>query len=187
MDLFVGIDFETANPKRLSACSVGLAIPRESGRLAGRYDSARHILLSPPAGAREFNRHNVRVHGIRASDCFGAPEFPAVYKAMGHVFDDDRFVFAAHNAPFDHSVLRALCEHYGLPMPGNRWVDTVKTARRALPDLVNHRLPTVSTALGLGEFSHHNAAEDALMTAAIATLRATDADEYRWAPRTGRQ
>ncbi len=37
MDLFVGIDFETANAKRLSACSVGIALPRAEGRLAGRY------------------------------------------------------------------------------------------------------------------------------------------------------
>lgn len=72
----------------------------------------------------------------------------------------------AHNAKFDMSVLRSCLARYGLQAPAFSYCDTVAIARRAWPNLANHKLGTVGAYLNL-HFRHHDALEDAKACAAI--------------------
>lgn len=68
----VAIDFETANESRTSACSIGVAWI-EDGRVV---ETEEHLIR--PREMR-FNPFNTAVHGLRAEDVAGAPEFPEVW------------------------------------------------------------------------------------------------------------
>ena len=73
----------------------------------------------------------------------------------------------AHNSPFDRSVYTRANEWVGCMAPTYRWEDTVALSRRSLPGLQNHKLHTVTDALGIEFFNHHDAFADAVACADI--------------------
>jgi DNA polymerase III alpha subunit (gram-positive type) len=77
-------------------------------------------------------------------------------------------VLVAHNAPFDTSFLN---HEISRVYPGHRMVNphlcTVKLSRRALPELLNHRLDTIAEHFSIPIASRHRAGSDALATAEI--------------------
>lgn len=75
-------------------------------------------------------------------------------------------VLVAHNAKFDTSFIRAVCERQGIKYDFN-FLDTVALCRAALPHLKNHKLDTVAKEYKLGDFNHHRANDDAKMLAMI--------------------
>ena len=85
----------------------------------------------------------------------------------------------AHNAKFDMGVLRACLTHHGLQAPVFSYCDTVAIARRAWPNLANHKLGTVGAFLHI-KFHHHNALDDAKTCAAIPIYagRAVGAEDF---------
>ena len=83
---------------------------------------------------------------------------------LAPLFDGVDFI-AAHNAPFDRSVLRACCEWAGLPMPALPFECTVRHARRAW-NLRPTNLPRVASHLGI-PLDHHHAGSDAEACARI--------------------
>lgn len=159
---FVAIDFETANRSRASVCAVGLAWVRD-GEVVGQRD----WLIRPAAhiGGGQFEPWNVRIHGIRPEMVSAAPTFGDLYEELCAAIGDDLLV--AHNASFDRSCLARACEAFGLGSLRNGWACTMVEARRALPTLPNHKLPTVARALGVEQVHHHDAADDALVAARI--------------------
>ncbi len=80
-------------------------------------------------------------------------------------FAGDR-VLIAHNAGFDTSFIRRVCDDNGFPFE-NTYLDTVALSRYVNPDLNKHKLDTLATYFGLGEFNHHRASDDAEMLAMI--------------------
>jgi len=157
---FVAFDFETATGDRDSACSLGVAVVRD-GELA----EVRSWLICPPQP--DFSPFNVRIHGITEDDVAGEPDFGELWSEVAPYLSAD--VLVAHNAPFDLGVLRALMARYRLRAPRGVAICTCSLARRTMPDLPNHRLPTVADAFGI-ELEHHDAASDALACAGIARL-----------------
>lgn len=155
----VAIDFETANEKRASACSIGLAWI-EDGRVVAR---ETHLIRPPEM---RFMTMNIRIHGITPDMVEDAPEFPEVLAGLRARLDDCDMVLA-HNAGFDMSVMRATCDAYELAYPEFDYLCTVKVAQRVWADLGTARLNALGDHLGIA-FKHHDAGEDAFVCAQVA-------------------
>jgi DNA polymerase-3 subunit epsilon len=161
---FTAIDFETANPKRASACSVGLVRVRD-----GQIIRAVGTLIRPPAEFSEFSWYNTKVHGITAAMVAQSPPWREVAAWIRRFVGDDLLV--AHNAAFDVSVLRQACAAEGIAVPGNDYVCTLALARQATR-LLSYRLPDVAAEFGVRFTDHHDAQADARGAAQVAVAMA---------------
>ncbi len=73
-------------------------------------------------------------------------------------------ILVAHNAPFDVGFIRKAAARSGIEFAFSS-IDSLPLARAVLPDLKNHKLDTVATALKLPPFRHHRACDDARVLA----------------------
>jgi|SRR5699024_1673121 len=162
---FVAMDFETASAKRYSAVSLGLAVVRDN-KLVDEF----YTLIKPDSF---FDKRNTRIHGITEADILDAPIFPEVWEQVQQFYTPNQLVIA-HNASFDNGVLRETLTHYGIGVPHYLSLDTVRTSRKLYPELPNHKLNTVSAALGIDLQHHHNALDDTVAAAEILVRQATD-------------
>lgn len=164
MQNFAAIDFETANGKRSSICSVGVVIV-SGGEIVRRV----HRLVRPTPNYY-YRYFTEQIHGICEADTHDAPLFPEVWE--GDVAPlIEGLPLVAHNAVFDEGVLRATYEAYAMPYPASyRFHCTLRAARRMFPKpaVENHRLPTVCKYLGIPFDNHHDALADAEGCARIA-------------------
>lgn len=155
---FAAIDFETANGRRSSVCSVGIVIVRD-GQIVDRFYS----LIRPTPNY--YTGWTTEIHGLTRTDTDCQPAFPEVWAQV-----EDRLAglpLVAHNRPFDESCLKAVFEEYDMEYPGYEFHCTLAASRRCLR-LPNHQLHTVSAACGFDLDNHHHALADAEACAAIA-------------------
>lgn len=156
---FVSIDFETANAKRCSPCSVGIAIVKR-GKIVDSFER----LIKPHEDYAEFNPYNVSIHGITPEMVEDAPCFNEVMQDILPIINDN--VLVAHNMIFDCSVLCRTLDLYELPKPTCQTLCTCNLSRIVFPELSCHRLNVVSSQLKIA-LEHHNAASDAMACANI--------------------
>ena len=166
---FVAIDFETADQGADSACAVGLA-KVEGGRIVRKV----RRLIRPPRADFFFTY----IHGIKWEDVARERSFGEVWTELEPLLDGAQFL-AAHNAPFDRSVLSACCARAGLKMPSQPFVCTVQLARKTW-GIRPTKLPDVCRHLGI-KLNHHEALSDAEACARI-VLAALDAERAREGP-----
>jgi DNA polymerase-3 subunit epsilon len=151
---FASLDFETANPSRVSICAAGLAV-FENGELA----ESPYWLVRPPEPHGWFHEIFIECHGLTHLDVRDAPEFPAIApEFLARLTRADLVI--AHNAAFDTEHLRETLDHFGLPRPEFDYVCTCQLARRVWPALPNHQLSTLTAHIG-HKFNHHHAQSDA--------------------------
>ncbi len=162
MSTFVAIDFETATTRRDSACAVGLA-----AGFNGRVVLSRTHLIRPPTAQFTFTD----LHGLDWEDVHDAPTFGELWPTLRAWIDDAAFV-AAHNAPFDRSVLHACCARYRLRLPRTPFTCTVQLAR-AQWGIRPTKLPDVCRRLRI-PLRHHDAGADALACARIVLAAQAD-------------
>lgn len=148
---FVAIDFETANEKRNSPCSIGIVVVKD-GKIVDRI----YHLIKPKE--MRFLPINIGIHGIRPRMVENELEFDKVWEKIKEYFNNSLVI--AHNASFDISVLRRTLELYKIEVPSFNYICTMKLAKNFYRGLDNARLNTVSEFLGF-EFNHHNALADA--------------------------
>ena len=146
---FVAIDVETACNRPSSICQIGVV-----GFADGREVFAYETLVNPQD---VFSHFNIRLHGIGPQHVADKPSFPRLYGTLLEHLGGR--VTVAHSN-FDHGALSAACRIAGLPMIRSRWLDSVKVARHAWPDLPTHRLSALAGHLDL-EHKHHDALSDA--------------------------
>jgi DNA polymerase-3 subunit epsilon len=171
---YVAMDFETGNGNPVSACAVGISVYRDHTCLR-----RAAYLIRPPEEVGEFHWGNVKIHGIRKSKLKKEPLFDEIWERLRD--DVEGSVLVCHNASFDTAVLGACLRYYHLPLPRCRYICTVKVAQKVWPELPNHKLDTVSAALGIA-LNHHEAGSDAdasgrILLAALDETGCADAQE----------
>lgn len=159
MEDFAAIDFETANEKRTSVCSVGVVIVR-----GGEIVDSFYSLIQPEPNY--YSYWCTRVHGLTRADTDQALVFPKVWAQVAPKIEGLPLV--AHNKSFDESCLKAVFRCYQMDYPDYPFYDTLYAARRAFPHLENHQLHTVASACGFDLLNHHHALADAEACARIA-------------------
>ena len=154
----IAIDFETANPKRVSACSVGGCVI-EGDAITESFSS----FIKPPLEFGDFAPINMRVHGITPDKVADAPTFEELFPRFKARVDGNIVV---SYSKFDLSVINSLLDYYGHRSRFEH-IDVCALAKRSIPGLSNYKLPTVAKHFGLGEFNHHDAVSDAVMCAKV--------------------
>jgi DNA polymerase III epsilon subunit-like protein len=126
-------------------------------------------LVKPPHSIQYFA---TRIHGITNQDVADAPSFEAVADEVRARLDVPALI--AHNAHVDVGVLMRHLPKWDVP----EVFDTLKLARRLLPDQPGYKLGMLVRALNLAEglpagLAPHRAAYDALVTARLFVRLAT--------------
>ena len=158
---FMVIDVETSCSRRSSICQVGIV-----GFTAGVVSFEYETLVDP---CDEFHPVNVGIHGIDRHLVRGKPQFNSLHATLTQHLGGR--ITIAHSA-FDRSALSAACALHSKPNIETRWLDSVKVARRAWPELDSHRLDALASHLGL-ELKHHDALSDA-RAAGMVVVKAID-------------
>lgn len=169
---FTAIDFETANERRNSPCSIGIAVVKDEHVV-----EKIHHLIRPKE--MRFMPINIGIHGIRPATVQNEPEFDKVWEKIKRYFNGNLVI--AHNASFDISVLRKTAELYDIDLPEFKYICTMKLSKNFYKGIENAKLNTVNDFLGY-EFKHHDALYDALACSNIllniaSELKCDDIDE----------
>ena len=160
MERFAAIDFETANGKRSSVCSVGVVIVEDNQVI----DQAYSLIRPYP---NYYTQWTTAIHGLTPEDTNEAPDFEEVWAKIAPKIADLPLV--AHNSPFDEGCLKAAFQAYGMEYPGYPFHCTLRASRLAFGrDLPNHQLQTVALRCGYDLTQHHHALADAEACARIA-------------------
>jgi DNA polymerase-3 subunit epsilon len=154
---FISIDFETANKKRSSICSIGIATV-ENGKIIEK----KHILVKPYPNY--YDPSLVQIHGINYEDTESCKSFDQQWRKLRKYFHNKTVV--AHNASFDLSALRAALDSYNLNYPNLKYHCTLALCREIL-ELDANRLCDIADYYKI-KLNHHNAESDAIACAKIA-------------------
>lgn len=156
---FLAIDVETACEDQGSVCQLGVAFFRASHCVR-----VERRLVCPEM---QFSRFNSALHGIRAEHVTRQPTWKETYPEL--LAWVQASVLVSHTF-FDRKAVERACRRYGLPMlPYAKWIDTCAAARRAWPQLTNHKLSTLAEHFGIA-YRKHDAAEDARVAGEIFLL-----------------
>ncbi len=170
MNDFITIDFETATGKPESAISVGLVKYRNYKPVSSYYS-----LIRPP---NLYIRSDfTEIHGLTVDDVRDAPDFAYLWKKEIKGFIGNTML-AAHNAPFDMRVLKAVLEWYELDVPEISYFCTLNLARRAWSQLESHALAALAKNFGI-VYNAHNALDDALTCGKMVQLAAEKFDSQK--------
>ena len=167
---FVVVDVEATGAKTPPNRLIELGAYRiRGGRIVDKFLS----LVNPEIAIPRFV---MALTGISNEMVKSAPVFAEVAPRWLDFVSDS--VLVAHNAPFDTSFLN---HEISRVYPGHRMVNphlcTVRLSRRALPELINHRLDTIASHFSIPIISRHRAGSDALATAEIFLLLLSKLDE----------
>lgn len=146
---FVVVDVETACARVGSICQIGI-VGFRNGVAMFEYET----LVDP---RDRFSSFNTRIHGITGDRVRGAPTFGDIHDVIdGHLCGR---ITVAHSS-FDKGALAAACTTHACASIETTWLDSVRVARRAWPELASHRLNVLAGFLGL-RHRHHDALSDA--------------------------
>ncbi len=152
------IDIETSgfSPEKNHIIEVG-CIKYRDGQEINRYSS----LICPPC---RISTQIERLTGITNEMISSAPTFKMIARALWKYLSDETLV--GHNVNFDISFLYSNFERELGQRLQNDYVDTLTLCRKALPDLENHKLPTVSRALQIN-IKPHRALSDCMILSKV--------------------
>ena len=170
-DPYVAFDLETTGLRadRDRITEIG-AVLMQDGKELDRFQTFADPGMPIPAEV-------TRLTGIRDEDVAGAPSEEAAVRAFLDFAGSH--VLCAHNADFDLGFLAEACRRYAIPFDPTG-VDTLILSQSLLP-IKKHSLDSAAGYLGLPEFRHHRASDDAatcglLLKAFYDRLRAKGAE-----------
>jgi DNA polymerase III subunit epsilon len=158
---FVVVDVETACSRVSSICQIGIV-----GFRGGAEVFAYETLVDP---CDDFSSFNTRIHGISSHHVVGQPTFAHIHETV-EAYLGGR-ITVAHSF-FDKGALGAACRVHARTPIETTWLDSVRVAKRAWPELSSHRLSVLSKFLGV-RHKHHDALSDA-RAAGMVVVRAID-------------
>jgi len=170
---FVGIDFETLYPQRVSACSVGM-VKYIDGAIVDRY----YTLIRPPFDyPGKCGRVLTWIHGLTEDMVKEAKTFDEVLPEIENFIDDLPLV--AHNACVERACIRDTSAFYGVKtkIDYENIIDTLLLSRQVEDKLGisadgpgTHQLDIVCRRFGITGGNHHNALADAEMSGNLMAL-----------------
>jgi len=170
---FVGIDFETLYPQRVSVCSVGM-VKYIDGEIVDRF----YTLIRPPFDyPGKCGRVLTWIHGLTEDMVKDAKTFEEVLPEMESFVDGLPLV--AHNACVERACIRDASAFYGVEtkLDFENIFDTLVLSRQAEAKLGiseeglgTHQLDTVCKRFGISGNNHHNALADAEMSGNLMVL-----------------
>jgi DNA polymerase-3 subunit epsilon len=146
---FVVVDVETACSRVSSICQIGI-VGFRNGVEVFEYET----LVDP---LDHFSSFNTRIHGITCDHVLGAPTFGNIHAAVESRLTNR--ITVAHSY-FDKGALGAACATHSRTVIETTWLDSVRVAKRAWPELPSHRLNVLTKFLGV-RHKHHDALSDA--------------------------
>ena len=170
---FVGIDFETLYPQRVSACSIGM-VKYIDGEIVDRF----YTLIRPPFDyPGKCGSVLTWIHGLTEDMVKDARTFEEVLPQM------ESFVgglpLVAHNACVERACIRDASTFYGVEtkLDFENIYDTLYLSRQAEAKLGiseegpgTHQLDMVCKRFGITGNNHHNALADAEMSGNLMVL-----------------
>ena len=170
---FVGIDFETLFPQRVSACSVGM-VKYIDGEIVDRF----YTLIRPPFDyPGKCGSVLTWIHGLTVDMVKDARTFEEILPKMENFVDGLPLV--AHNACVERACIRDASAFYGVEtkLDYENIFDTLTLSRQAEAKLGiseegpgTHQLDTVCKRFGIAGNNHHNALADAEMSGNLMVL-----------------
>ena len=170
---FVGIDFETLYPQRVSACSVGM-VKYIDGEIVDKYYS----LIRPPFDyPGKCGSVLTWIHGLTEDMVKDARTFEELLPEIESFVDGLPLV--AHNACVERACIRNASAFYGVEtkLDYENIYDTLMLSRQAEAKLGiseeglgTHQLDTVCKRFGISGNNHHNALADAEMSGNLMVL-----------------
>ncbi len=149
---FVAFDIETTGlSSRTDALTEIGAVRFHGGMEAGRFQT----FVDP---GRRIPPEIVNLTGITDEMVAGAPDQETAVRDFLAFAGDLPLV--AHNANFDIGFIDEVCRRAGIAFDPT-FLDTLTMAQGMLPELRNHKLDMVAGNLGLPDFNHHRASDDA--------------------------
>ena len=170
---FVGIDFETLYPQRVSVCSVGM-VKYIDGNIVDRL----YTLIRPPFDYPGKCGHALTwIHGLTEDMLKDADTFEEVLPQIESFVDGLPLV--AHNACVEMACIRDASAFYEIDtkLDFENIYDTLTLSRQAEAEVGitvegpgTHQLDTVCKRFGISGNSHHNALADAEMCGNLMVL-----------------
>ena len=155
---FVAFDIETTGLKseKDAITEIGAVICR-NGKVCESFNTFVNPEMHIPADITQLT-------GIKDSDVETAPHLKEALEAFLRFAGDRPLV--AHNADFDMGFIMHGCEKLGMSC-NNTYIDTLVMAQNLIPELKRFKLDIVANHLGLPEFNHHRASDDAATCALL--------------------
>lgn len=183
---FIVIDFEAttptgARPEPIDVAAVALRPTPTGLREVSRFTA----LMRPPAHA-PITRFDTDQTGITAAMVAEQPPATEVLAHLDSRLTEPPYLLVAHNAPTEAGILYDY-RHHCPTLATIDFLDTVRLARVAYPDLPSHRLDVLINHLGIPRPpDRHRALPDVEITVDVfSRMLAHGADTGRW--RTLRQ
>ncbi|MEH7249255.1 exonuclease domain-containing protein [Neobacillus niacini] len=149
---FITLDFEIANNRMSSACSMGMTFVKDHNIVDEKY-----FLIYPPS--LEFDVATTRIHEITADDVMNAKRFDEVWEDIKHYFNGTTVI--AHNAQFDMSVLHSCLVEYSLSLPKFEYICSIPLSTKVCRGGVGNSLKDRLAYFEIVLTNHHNALSDA--------------------------
>lgn len=155
---FVALDLETTgtNPKIDRIIEIGMALYK-NGELIKTYKTLINPGITIDARITELT-------GITNSDVAGKPRISEVIAEVVEFIGDEPIL--GHNVIFDYSFLKKAATNNGLSV-NNQGIDTLKMARRILPELPHRNLSYLCDHFGIDAGNSHRAFDDAISAAKV--------------------
>lgn len=157
---FIAIDFETANQKHDSPCSLGISLV-----ISGSITKTYSYLINPEV---EFSPINISIHRITSTDVINSPTFPEVWSEVEELFLN--YPVVAHNVSFDRSVLEKVCNRYNIQLPELNYFCTLELFQYNFPDLDCYTLDSLCKHFQIELEQHHDCCCDCIACAKLMNL-----------------